>query len=244
MKTVAEPIDEFAHAIGEPRPRFGSQLWALVWKEALVEARGRETVLAGAVFALLVLVIFNFAFDLRVENAAAVAPGVLWVTVTFAGVLSLGRSFARERDRRTLDGLLLAPVDRSALYFAKVVANVVAMLVVETIAVPAFIGLFNVSVSFGLLVVGLVLGTLGFAGVGTLFAAIAAHTRAREVLLPLLLFPIQVPVILATVKVTGAAVAVPGQQPPDVGQWLGLLVAFDALFLSLSVLLFEHVIEE
>src|SRR5262249_46084634 len=159
----------------------------------------------------------------------------LWVTVTFAGVLSLGRSFARERDRRTLDGLLLAPVDRSALYIAKVIASFAAMLVVELIAVPAFIGLFNVSVSFPLLIAGLFLGALGLAGVGTLFAAIAAHTRAREVLLPLLLFPIQVPVILATVKTTGAAIRVPGTEPPEVGQWLGLLVAFDALFLSLSV---------
>jgi heme exporter protein B len=223
---------------------FAAQLRALIWKEALVEVRGRETLLAGVAFALLVLVIFNFAFDLRVDNVAAVAPGVLWVTVTFAGVLSLGRSFARERDRRTLDGLLLAPVDRSALYVAKVVASFTSMLIVELVAVPAFIGLFNVSVNLPLLVLGLLLGTLGLAGVGTLFAAIAAHTRAREVLLPLLLFPIQVPVILATVKTTGAAVHVPGSEPPDVGQWLGLLLAFDALFLSLSVLLFEYVIEE
>src|SRR5690349_22981997 len=123
MKTLASRTDSSARVGSEPRPRFGAQLTALIWKEALVEARGRETVMAGAVFALLVLVIFNFAFDLRVENAAAVAPGVLWVTVTFAGVLGLGRAFARERDRRTLDGLLLAPVDRSALYVAKVVAS-------------------------------------------------------------------------------------------------------------------------
>ncbi|MBV9131334.1 MAG: heme exporter protein CcmB [Chloroflexi bacterium] len=225
-------------------PAFAKQLRALIWKEALVELRARETVLAGAVFALLVLVIFNFAFDLRVENVAEVAPGVLWVTVTFAGVLSLGRAFARERDRRTLDGLLLAPVDRSALYLAKVAASVASMLVVEVLAVPAFIGLFNVRVELPLLVLGLLLGTLGLAGVGTLFAAIAAHTRAREVLLPLLLFPIQVPVILATVKTTGAAIQIPGVEPPEIGQWLGLLVAFDAIFLSLSVLLFEYAIEE
>jgi heme exporter protein B len=225
-------------------PTFIRQLRALIWKEALVELRARETILAGAVFALLVLVIFNFAFDLRVENVAEVAPGVLWVTVTFAGVLSLGRAFARERDRRTLDGLLLAPVDRSALYLAKVVASFASMLVVELVAVPAFIGLFNVRVELPLLLLGLLLGTLGLAGVGTLFAAIAAHTRAREVLLPLLLFPIQVPVILATVKTTGAAIHVPGTEPPEVGQWLGLLVAFDALFLSLSIVLFEYAIEE
>jgi heme exporter protein B len=226
------------------RASFFRQLRTLIWKDLLVEARGRETVLAGAVFALLVLVIFNFAFDLRVENVAAVAPGVLWVTVTFAGVLSLGRAFARERDRRTLDGLLLAPIDRSALYLAKVVTSVVSMLVVEVVALPAFIALFNLVVNLPLLILALVLGTLGLAGVGTLFAAIAAHTRAREVMLPLLLFPIQVPVILATVKSTGAAIRVPGLEPPDVGQWLGLLIAFDALFLGLSVLLFDYAIEE
>src|SRR5437588_11375590 len=109
------------------RGHFLRQLRILIWKQLLVESRGKETVLAGAVFALLVLVIFNFAFDLRVENVAAVAPGVLWVTVTFSGVLSLGRAFARERDRRTLDGLLLPPVPRSAVYLAKVVPSVVAM---------------------------------------------------------------------------------------------------------------------
>jgi heme exporter protein B len=224
--------------------RYFSQLRTLIWKDLLVEARGRETVLAGAVFSLLTLVIFNFAFDLRVENVAAVAPGVLWVTITFAGVLSLGRSFARERDRRTLDGLLLAPVDRSALYLAKVVTSLASMLVVEVVAVPAFIGLFNLVVDMPLLFLALVLGTIGLAGVGTLFAAIAAHTRAREVLLPLLLFPVQVPVILATVKSTGAAIRVPGLDPPEVGQWLGLLVAYDALFLALSVVLFDYAIEE
>ena len=223
---------------------FLRQVRTLIWKDLLVEARGRETVLAGAVFALLVLVIFNFAFDLRVENVSAVAPGVLWVTVTFAGVLSLGRAFARERDRRTLDGILLAPIDRSALYLAKVVTSVLSMLVVEVVALPAFVGLFNLVVNVPLLMVALFLGTVGLAGVGTLFAAIAAHTRAREVLLPLLLFPIQVPVILATVKSTGAAIRVPGLDPPDIGQWLGLLVAFDALFLGLSVVLFDYAIEE
>jgi heme exporter protein B len=226
------------------QPRFGVQLRALVWKEALVEARARESVLAGVVFALLVLVIFNFAFDLRVENVAELAPGVLWVTVTFAGVLSLGRAFARERDRRTLDGLLLAPVDRWALFIAKVIASFAAMLVVQVVALPAFVALFNVRVAWPPLIIGLLLGTLGLAGVGTLFAAIAAHTRAREVLLPVLLFPIQVPVILATVKATGAAIFVPGTEPSDAGQWIGLLVAFDALFLTLSVLLFGYVVEE
>jgi heme exporter protein B len=220
------------------------QVQALVWKDLLVEARTRELVLASVVFALLVLVIFSFAFDLRVDNAAAVAPGVLWVTFTFAGVLSLGRSFTRERDRGTLEGLLLAPMDRSALYLAKVAVNVGQMLVVELVALPVAIALFGLQVDLPRLLLALGLGTLGLAGVGTLFGAMAAHTRAREVLLPLLLFPVQMPVVLATVKSTAAAIRLPGASADDPANWLGLLVAFDALFLGLSVLLFEVVLEQ
>ena len=223
---------------------FSQQVMALTWKEALVEIRTRESALAGSVFALLVLVIFDLAFDLRVEDTAAVAPGVLWVTVNFAGVLALGRTFARERDRRTLDGLLLAPMDRSAIYLAKLLATAGAMLVVEVIAVPALIALFNLHVDLARLALSLALGTMGFAVVGTLFGAMAAHTRAREVMLPLLLFPIQVPVVLATVKSTGAAIALPGSAQPEPGNWLALLAGFDLLFLSLGVLLFDYAIAE
>lgn len=228
----------------ELRRSYLKQVRVLIWKDLLIEARNRESIMAGAVFALLVLVIFNFAFDLRVENVAAVSPGVLWVTVTFASVLSLGRAFTRERDRRTLEALLLVPMDRSALYLVKVCTNVMSMAVVECVSVPAFVGLFAVQVNFPLLVLSLALGTLGLAGVGTLFAAMTAHSRAREVLLPVLLFPVQVPVILATVKSSAAAIRVPGLEPPDVGQWIGLLAAFDALFLALSVVLFDFALEE
>jgi heme exporter protein B len=223
---------------------FPRQLRALFWKDLLAELRSRELVLASVVFALLVLVIFSFAFDLRVDNAASVAPGVLWVTFTFAGVLSLGRSFSRERDRGTLEGLLLAPMDRSALYLAKMGVNVGQMLVVELVALPVAIALFNLQVDLPRLVLALVLGTIGVAGVGTLFGAMAAHTRAREVLLPLLLFPIQMPVVLATVKSTAAAIYVESAPPDDPANWLGLLIAFDALFLGLSVVLFDVVLEQ
>jgi heme exporter protein B len=220
------------------------QVRALLWKELLIETRSRESILAAVVFALLVLVIFSFAFDLRVENAAAVAPGVLWATVAFAGVLSLGRSFARERDRGTLEGLLLAPMDGSALYLSKMLANLAVMLLVEAVTLPVYVALFAVRVDLGRLLLVLVLGTLGMAGVGTLFAAMAAHTRAREVLLPLLLFPVQVPVVLAAVKSTSAAIRLDALEPADPANWLGLLVAFDALFLALSVLLFDFALEQ
>ncbi|MBV9357012.1 MAG: heme exporter protein CcmB [Chloroflexi bacterium] len=223
---------------------FPRHVRALVWKDLLAELRSRELVLASVVFALLVLVIFSLAFDLRVDNAASVAPGVLWVTFTFAGVLSLGRSFARERDRGTLEGLLLAPMDRSALYLAKMTVNVGQMLVVELVALPVAMALFDLQVDLPRLVLALVLGTIGVAGVGTLFGAMAAHTRAREVLLPLLLFPIQMPVVLATVKSTAAAIYLDSVPANDSANWLGLLIAFDGLFLGLSVLLFDVVLEQ
>src|SRR5215212_5826644 len=215
-------------------PPYLEKLLALYWKDLLAEARTREVVTASLVFSLMVLVLFNFAFDLRVENAQAVAPGVLWVTFTFAGVLALGRAFAREQDRGTLEGLLLSPVDRGALYLAKLLANATFMLVVEAISLPAFVGLFNRELDWPLAIAVVLLGTLGFAGLGTLLAAMAASTRAREVMLPLLLFPLSVPVLIATVKATGQALGGGDEGHP----WLGLLAAFDAIFLAISFLVF------
>jgi heme exporter protein B len=215
------------------------QLLALYWKDLLSEARTREVVTASFVFSLLVLVLFNFAFDLRVERAAAAAPGVLWVTFTFAGVLALGRAFAREHDRGTLEGLLLAPVDRGALYLAKMLANLTFIGLVEAASLPAFVALFNVSLDWPLTILVVLLGSLGFAGVGTLLAAMAANSRAREVMLPLLLFPLLVPVLVAAVKATGPAVGLGADEHP----WVGLLLAFDAIFLTVSFLVFEYVVE-
>lgn len=217
-------------------------LRALVWKELLVEARSREVLVSGAVFALLVLVTFSLALDQRPEEAASVAPGVLWVSVTFAAVLGLGRAFARERDRRTLEGLLLAPVDASVLFLAKAAANLAGMAAVEAVAVPALLVLFNLRVDLPGLLLALALGSVGFTSVGTLVAAVAAHTRAREVLLPVLLLPVQVPVVLGTVKSLGAAIRVPGGEISEAANWIGLLLAFDVLFLGLSVLLFDYAI--
>ena len=216
------------------------QLLTLYWKDLISELRTREIVNASLVFSLMVLVLFNFAFDLRVERAAAAGPGVLWVTFTFAGVLTLGRTFAREQDRGTLEGLLLAPIDRSTLYLAKVLASISFMAFVEAITLPVFVGLFNVALDWPLAILVVFLGTVGFAGVGTLLAAMAANTRAREVMLPLLLFPLVVPVLIATVKATGQALGGPGG---DDHPWVGLLLAFDAIFLAVPLLVFEHVIE-
>jgi heme exporter protein B len=217
------------------------KIWAIVWKDILTELRTREMISSMLVFALLVLFIFNFAFELRVEQVMAVAPGVLWVTFTFAGMLGLNRAFVLEKDRGCLDGLLLSPVDRSAIYFGKMVGNTLFMLIVETIALPVFVVFFNLPFP-PLLPVVVILGTVGFAGVGTLFSAMTVHTRAREVLLPVLLFPVVVPVIIAAVKLTAGLL---DDVPLDeMAHWLRLLTAFDVIFLAVAYMTFDYVVEE
>lgn len=216
---------------------------AIVAKDVAAELRTREMLSSMFVFSLLVILIFNFAFDLRAENQKTLAPGVLWVAIAFAGMLGLSRSFIMEKDRGSMEGLLLTPVDRSAIYLGKMLGNLIFIGVVEVIILPIFIVLFNLSVGYLPLLVGVViLGSIGFAGVGTLFSAMAVHTRAREVLLPILLFPVVIPVMLAAVKLTGAILD--RLRFSDVQNWFSLLVAFDLIFLALSFILFDYTMEE
>lgn len=220
--------------------KLAAQVWYILVKDIRCELRSKQMWIGMGLFALLVLVIFNFAFDLRVNNVAAVAPGALWVAFVFASFLGLGRSIAAEREKGSLDRLLLCPVDRKAIYLAKLLGNVLFIGVVEIVAVPVFAILFNVPFSAGGLIPIVLLGTVGIASVGTLFAAMAAATQARELLLPILVFPLIVPIVIAAVRATGALMVVTANDPP----WLGLIVAFDAIFLSLSTVLFEYIIEE
>jgi heme exporter protein B len=219
------------------------KVFAIVAKDVVAELRTREMFSSMFVFSLLVILIFNFTFDLRAENQRTLAPGVLWVAIAFAGMLGLSRSFIMEKDRGSMEGLLLTPVDRSAIFLGKMLGNVLFITAVEVIILPIFMVLFNLSAGDLPLVVGVVLlGTIGFAGVGTLFSAMAIHTRAREVLLPVLLFPVVIPVMLAAVKLTAAIL---DRLPlADVQNWLSLLVAFDLIFMALAFMLFDYVVEE
>lgn len=216
---------------------------AIVGKDVATEIRTKEMISAMFVFSLLIIFIFNFAFDLRAENMQTLAPGVLWVAIAFAGIVGLSRSFIVERDRGVLDGLLLAPVDRSAIYFGKMIGNVLFISLVEIIILPFFIVLFNQPLAILPLLAGVViLGTVGFASVGTLFSAMAVHTRAREVLLPIMLFPVVIPVMLAAVRLTAGILD--QLSFDEVSHWLALLVACDAIFIAASFMLFEYVVEE
>lgn len=221
---------------------FFRQLYAIIAKELQVEWRTKETLSAMLVFALLVLVIFNFAFDLQGVDIRVFGPGVLWVAFSFSGIIGLGRSFAAERDRGSLDGMLLAPVDRGAIFLGKAFANFLFILVMEAVTLPLFVILFNVPIVWFPLIGYILMGTIGFAAVGTLLSAIAASTRMRDVMLPVLLFPVLVPLLVASVKLTEGAL----QELPfsDYQGWFNLLLAYDVIFLVVAYLVFEYVVEE
>lgn len=219
---------------------FLEQVVAILWKDIRYELRSKQIWVGMGMFALLVLVIFNFAFDLRVSNVAAVAPGALWVAFVFASLLGLGRTLTAEQESGPLDRLLLCPVDRKAIYLAKFVGNALFIAGVEIVALPLFVVLYNVSLPAGMLVLIVLLGTIGVAAIGTLFAAMVAATKARELLLPVLVFPLIVPVVIGAVRATSLLIAPGVNEPP----WLGLLAAFDVIFLSIATLMFEYIVEE
>lgn len=212
---------------------------AILWKDIRYELRSKQTWLGMGMFALLVLVIFNFTFDLRVDNVSAIAPGVLWIAFIFASLLGLGRTLAAEREQHSMDRLLLCPVNRKAIYLAKLLGNLLFIGVVEIVALPIYALLFNVSLPAALFLIVL-LGTLGIATIGTLFSVMAAATRARELLLPILVFPLIVPVVISVVRATQQLMVPTVNEPP----WIGLLIAFDVIFLSVSMLMFQYVVEE
>ena len=219
---------------------FLEQVITILWKDVRYELRSKQMWTGMGLFALLVLVIFNFTFDLRVDNAAAIAPGALWVAFVFASLLGLGRTIAAELEIGSMDRLLLCPVDRKAIYLAKLLGNMLFIGVVEIVALPIFAALFNVPLFVGALLPIVLLSTLGIAAVGTLFSAMAAATRARELLLPILVFPLIVPIVIGAVRATGTLLAPAVNEPP----WLGLIAAFDVIFLTVSMLTFEYVVEE
>ncbi|MDI3341582.1 MAG: heme exporter protein CcmB [Sphaerobacter sp.] len=214
---------------------------AVAWKDLLSEIRTKEMFGGMAVFALLTIITFNFAFDLTGVDRAASGAGALWVAVSFAAMLGLGRSIAMERDRGSLDGLLLCPVDRGVLYLGKLLSNLTFILVVEVVTVPVFGALYDLPIYRPTLLLALFLGTVGFAAVGTLFAVMASTTRAREILFPVLLFPVSVPVVIATVR--AASLTLTGNLG-EIARWLNLLVGFDVLFLKLAFLVFDRIVEE
>lgn len=221
---------------------FWRKVMAIARKDTLAEMRTRETISAVLVFTLLVIVIFNFAFGANPGVAKQVVSGMLWVTFAFAGVLSLNRSFIVEKEEGCLEGLMVAPISREVIYVGKMLASLLVMLIIEIIALPVFALFFNLDVISLQLVVIIVLTTLGFVAVGTLFSAMAVNTKAREMVLPILFLPIIVPLIISAVKASDLALS--GGSWTSLASWLQIIGAFDVIFLVASFLVFTYVIEE
>jgi len=221
--------------------KFWRKAIAITRKDVLSEMRTKEVIFSVLVFTLLVIVTFNFAFETSQQTVELVAPGMLWVTFAFAGVLSLNRSFILEKEEGCLEGLMACPIDREAIYVGKMLGSLVFMLIIEGIALPIFAFLFNLVISLQLIVIT-VLATVGFVAVGTLFSALAVNTKAREMVLPILFLPIVAPVIVSAVKASGLALS--GGPWSDLSSWLQIIAAFDAIFLVVSFLIFAFVIEE
>ena len=222
---------------------FARRAWIVLWKDFTTERRSKESVNALFFFSLLLLFVFQFTLGGDRDRLTAVLPGLLWLGFVLSGLLGLGRSFMVERENDCWEGLLLAPGDKSAIYLGKLAGNLVLMLAVEIAVLALFVIFFDVDVSAVLpsLALVFVLGTLGFAAVGTLFAAITAQVRARELLFPVLLLPLQVPLLLGTVSATQAVLG--GQALGSVSHWLKLMAAADVLYVAVGVLTFEFVLE-
>ncbi len=217
------------------------QVLAILRKDAQIEFRTREATTAMIVFAVMAIVMFNFALRLRVDSLRPLVPGVLWVILVFAGTLGLGRSMASEQTNQCIDGLLLAPCDRSAIFVGKAVANALFTLAIALIVAPLMAILFDESMLHTGVLLTVVLGVVGYSGAGTLIATMAASTRAREVFLPILLFPLALPLVVAAVVVTsGFLDRLPFEQ---FGSWLGVVVAFLVIFWTAGTLLYEFIVE-
>lgn len=217
---------------------------ALAWKDLTTERRTKANFNAVVFLAGLILLLFGFALGPDANALRAAAAGVLWLTVLFSGVLAFNRSYQLELENGALEMLLLYPGSRKAIFLGKLLANLAFVLLVEILVVPIAAILYDLPLSGPMpgLAAVLVLGTIGFVTLGTFYASMASRVRAREVLLPLLLFPMIVPVLLASVEATSAILA--GDPMGDAGAWLRLLVAFDAIFIVASLFAFEHVIDE
>jgi heme exporter protein B len=222
---------------------FLRQAGTIAAKDLRAEFRNKEVLNAAFSFALIVLLLFSFAFDpISNPNVREMAGGLLWIVYLFAGILVLNRSFARETPNECIDALVASPLSGAALFTGKCFANSVLLLVLELISLPIFGVFYDVrwTGAFGRLVLIFALGTWALAAVGTMFSAVTANNRLREVMLPLLVFPLTIPALMACVELTGLALA--GEAPASAEVWWRLLIVFDLIFTLLGAMLLEVVL--
>ena len=214
----------------------------MVWKDLLLELKSKDVIISIVSFALLALVIFNFAFGSSSQLASLIAPGAIWVSITFAGVIGLNRLFVIEHDQGSIVGLLLTPVSRDSIYFGKMLSMFVFLTISEIILLPIYAILFNTSITHPIFLLIVVLGTIGFASLGTLFSAMAVNTRSREIMLPVMFLPIVMPILIGSV--VASANILDGGGWSDAARGIHIIIVFDVLSLVVSPLLFEQIMQE
>ncbi len=224
--------------------KFARRAFTITWKDLLTERRTKEQVNSLAYFAVLLLFLFQFAIGPDQAKIREAAPGLLWLSFILTGILGLGRAFQVERENECLEGLLLSPIDREAIFLGKLLGNTIVMLLLSFFLLPLFAVFYNLDLwrSLPSILVVVFLGIFGFAVVGTLYSAMTANVRARELLFPLLLLPLVVPVLLASV--TATEILMEGGSLSKAMRGLQLLVGFDIIFLVVALLAFEFVVEE
>jgi len=215
----------------------------IVWKDLVTEIRSRETISSMVFFALIVILIFSFSFSMDQQAAREVIAGIIWVAFAFTGIIGLGKSFSSELQNDCLEALQMVPAPKGAIYLGKVAANFAFMFVVEILLFPMFVIFFNLDVieEIWILLLIFFLATIGLSAVGTLFSALTVQIRAREVMLPILLLPLVVPVMIAAVEATKGALH--GEPFSLYGQWLELLSIFNVVFTVVSFWMFEFVMD-
>jgi|TARA_B110000438_G_C15601504_1_gene558194 heme exporter protein B len=221
-----------------------AQILAIIWKDVIAELKTKELFGSMFIFSILSILIFIFSINLSIVNANDVGPGVLWVAFIFSGTLGLNRSFTLEKENGCLQGMMLSPADRTAIYFGKMVSNFLFLSVMEVLILPVFMIFFDVdiiSVLFPLLLV-IFLGSLGFCILGTLLSSLASNLKTREIMLPILLYPLVTPLVIGSVNMTGRLLA--GEKLSDMTKWIGLISCFDIVFLAVSIMTIDHILEE
>lgn len=221
---------------------FLNVVFSIFWKDLLAERRTREILGTMLVFALTVILIFVFAFDLSIEMRSKAAPGVIWVTLCFAGTISLNRTMSLEKDREGFDALLLAPVDRTAIFVGKALVNWIYLLITAAILLPVYALFNNVNLFNGGVAGVILLGTLGYILTGTLLSTLSLQLRTRDMLLPVLLFPVLITLLLAVVR--ASTILLQGGIQGELSTWLLLLAGYDLIFMALGVMVFDKIIEE
>ncbi len=220
------------------------KIWAIFRKDVLIELRTKDSLNSMLFFGVVVLVIFNFALESLRDSMRSAAPGILWAAFAFSGTLGLNRMFAAEKENGCLQGLLMIPVDRGVIYLGKMLAATVFMLIAEVIIFVFSLVFFNLTIWTEIPYLALVflIGTLGFTAVGTLLSAIAVNTKMREVLLPLILFPVILPVLINAVEATNIILNTTDYKALRLP--LAIMSVFTVVFGTISCLLFEHVLED